>query len=63
MDRFSTPSTSIAFQGGSRLVKCVHSTTVTGSGRSMVVEETQLDQGIGKNYDISFRAVHMLWAV
>jgi len=57
----TTPSTSTASQGGSRLAKCVRSTTVTGSGRSTVAEETKVDDGISKNYDISYWTVHTVW--
>jgi hypothetical protein len=61
----STPSTSTASQDGLRLVKFARSTTVTGSGRSTVAEETELDHGIGKNYDISYWTVHRakMWTV
>jgi hypothetical protein len=61
----STPSTSTASQDGLRLVKFARSTTVTGSGRSTVAEETELDHGIGKNYDISYWTVHgaKVWTV
>ena len=61
----SMPSTSTASQDGLRLVKCAHSTTATGSGRSTVAEETELDHGIGKNYDISYCTVHRakMWTV
>jgi hypothetical protein len=62
----STPSTSTASQDGSRPVKCARSTTVTGSGRSTVAEESdELDHGNGKSYDISYWTVHTatMWTV